>query len=747
MTNGYFNHDAPLARHTLARAEDLNARLGAVEAGFGRLPTEAELKQGRVTYATAAGAADSYHLTLPYPPTAYTEGMRVVWRVPAGAANTGPSAVNVNGLGVKPVLRIDGTPATRGDLPAGGMIDLCYDGTAFRLTSAHSGDLTLARDWAVKMGGPVAGNEYSAKHHATQAAGSAAVVAAATAGAETAKVAAETARDQALASASAAATSAMTAEAMKAGAETARTQAAASASAAGASAANATAAKTGAETARDQAAASASGAATSAAGAASAKTGAETARDQAVASASAAAASATNAATAKAASETARDQATVSASNAAASAELAAAAVANSDAVWCGMASGTAAAIILTPTPSLVAYATGATLRFVAAAAAAGATTVNVSGLGARTIKSTGGAAVIAGAWASGDVVTISYTGSEFRLAGAASIAAQVAAAPVLESGQVDPVNDYIALLDATDGGLKRVAPASMGVGNLIFGVLVKAGNYTTSVSENRYLIKYTAASNHTIPAASVSGLGWCQYVAAIGANVTVYVGASSIATIQSDTSVMIVSNGSSYDFIRMGSYVPPVIQASSTTTLNPADIGGITLSNGNMTYSSSVGGAQGGRATKSISSGAYYCEWICNNSGSAVLGWATGSASLYSWPGWDQYGWSYRADGAKNTNNVTTAYGTSWSSGAVTIGLYAKSTATNVFSLWVSINGVIQGGGDPVAGTNPMFSGVPGPLFPAFGDYSTNSTAGATAVFSAASWQYPPPSPFIQIP
>ena len=212
MTNGYFNHDAPLARHTLARAEELNAKLTAVAAGFDRLPSEAVLKQGRVTHATAAGAADSYHLTLPYPPTAYTEGMRVTFRVPAGAGNAGASAVNINGLGVKPILRIDGTPPTGGDLPAGGVIDLCYDGTAFRLVGAHGGDVAVARGYAGE-----------AATSAANAAGSATT--------------ATTKAGEAAASANAATTSAATATTKAGEAATSAANAAGSASAAAASAA------------------------------------------------------------------------------------------------------------------------------------------------------------------------------------------------------------------------------------------------------------------------------------------------------------------------------------------------------------------------------------------------------------------------------------------------------------------------------------------------------------------------------
>jgi hypothetical protein len=65
--------------------------------------------------------------------TAYRDGLRLLVKV----ANTvtGASDINVNGLGVKPVAFDDGNTATRtGDILAGSLLELAYNGTYFQIT-------------------------------------------------------------------------------------------------------------------------------------------------------------------------------------------------------------------------------------------------------------------------------------------------------------------------------------------------------------------------------------------------------------------------------------------------------------------------------------------------------------------------------------------------------------------------------------------------------------------------------------
>lgn len=76
-----------------------------------------------------AGANDSYTVTLSPAPTSYTNGMIVIFR--ANTANTTACSINVNGLGVKSIVkRVSTTPAT-GDILALMWCMLIYDGTNF----------------------------------------------------------------------------------------------------------------------------------------------------------------------------------------------------------------------------------------------------------------------------------------------------------------------------------------------------------------------------------------------------------------------------------------------------------------------------------------------------------------------------------------------------------------------------------------------------------------------------------------
>ncbi|RJF80951.1 hypothetical protein D3877_12000 [Azospirillum cavernae] len=138
MSNDYFTHENPEARRTVARAESVNGTFQAIEAGFDKLPAEGQVKRGTVSYGADSGIANAYRVTLPYPPTSYTEGMEVSFRV--GVGNSAASTVDLYGasgalLGVKPIRRQDGGDTVVGDMPTGSMTTLRYDGSTFRIVS------------------------------------------------------------------------------------------------------------------------------------------------------------------------------------------------------------------------------------------------------------------------------------------------------------------------------------------------------------------------------------------------------------------------------------------------------------------------------------------------------------------------------------------------------------------------------------------------------------------------------------
>lgn len=114
---------------TRARAASINAALDAIDAGFQKLPDEADIKRGTINYtATDTGAANAYVVSIPSAPTAFVDGMQVVFK--AVATNTGASTINVNALGVKNIKRQDGSALISGDIQAGKICQLRYNSTS-----------------------------------------------------------------------------------------------------------------------------------------------------------------------------------------------------------------------------------------------------------------------------------------------------------------------------------------------------------------------------------------------------------------------------------------------------------------------------------------------------------------------------------------------------------------------------------------------------------------------------------------
>jgi hypothetical protein len=80
------------------------------------------------------GAADAYVVALSPAATSYVTGMPVVFI--AANDNTGASTINVNSLGVKTIKKLQGSSdLAQGDILAGGLVVLIYDGTYFQIQS------------------------------------------------------------------------------------------------------------------------------------------------------------------------------------------------------------------------------------------------------------------------------------------------------------------------------------------------------------------------------------------------------------------------------------------------------------------------------------------------------------------------------------------------------------------------------------------------------------------------------------
>ena len=93
--------------------------------------TQTGLQHNAEKYAADAGANDTYVITLSPVPTSYTNGMVVYFK--ANTINTGAATINVNSLGAKTIVKGVNTTLADGDIAAGQLCTVIYDGTNFVL--------------------------------------------------------------------------------------------------------------------------------------------------------------------------------------------------------------------------------------------------------------------------------------------------------------------------------------------------------------------------------------------------------------------------------------------------------------------------------------------------------------------------------------------------------------------------------------------------------------------------------------
>ena len=98
----------------------------------------------QVPYGTATGVANSYGVLLEPAPAAYVEGLGVAVKI--NVSNTGPSTLNLNGLGPKAIRKANGSPLSAGNLQAGSIYSLRYNGINFILQGSDSAGNAMPGD-------------------------------------------------------------------------------------------------------------------------------------------------------------------------------------------------------------------------------------------------------------------------------------------------------------------------------------------------------------------------------------------------------------------------------------------------------------------------------------------------------------------------------------------------------------------------------------------------------------------------
>jgi hypothetical protein len=138
--------------------------------------------------------------------------------------------------------------------------------------------------------------------------------------------------------------------------------------------------------------------------------------------------------------------------------------------LWGGTAGGTADALTITLTPAITAYAAGQIFQFIAASTNVTATpSININGVGVKTIKRQSGAAIQAGDISAGAVVQVAYNGTDFLLTGVT--AAQASSLGVVPySGRTSNTilggADRSYLIDITSGTFTQTFGAAAGLGS-----------------------------------------------------------------------------------------------------------------------------------------------------------------------------------------------------------------------------------------------------------------------------------------
>lgn len=92
-----------------------------------------DLVSDTYNFAADAEASDSYVITLNPAPSAYVTGMMITFT--ANTANTGAATLNANGFGAKTIKKLHDQDLITGDIEAGQVVVVVYDGTNFQLIS------------------------------------------------------------------------------------------------------------------------------------------------------------------------------------------------------------------------------------------------------------------------------------------------------------------------------------------------------------------------------------------------------------------------------------------------------------------------------------------------------------------------------------------------------------------------------------------------------------------------------------
>lgn len=153
--------DGVLSADAAGRAKMADNFLSADATGRGKMQdnyltaakAEETFREGVAQYAPGVFAGGTYAIALNPAATAYTTGMRVVFK--PDTTNTGASNLNVNGLGAKVLKSVVAVDVGAGRIVAGTIVEAVYDGTNFQLVNEPNkfdlGETTISAGLVVNV--------------------------------------------------------------------------------------------------------------------------------------------------------------------------------------------------------------------------------------------------------------------------------------------------------------------------------------------------------------------------------------------------------------------------------------------------------------------------------------------------------------------------------------------------------------------------------------------------------------------
>ena len=96
-----------------------------------------QVQDSTFTYLTSVAGTNAITASAPVVMTAYATGQ--IFRFVAAGASTGAVTININSIGLKSVVRTDGSALVSGDIASGAAVQIMYDGTNFQLISDANG--------------------------------------------------------------------------------------------------------------------------------------------------------------------------------------------------------------------------------------------------------------------------------------------------------------------------------------------------------------------------------------------------------------------------------------------------------------------------------------------------------------------------------------------------------------------------------------------------------------------------------